>query len=107
MTLVCLYNYIVQDLNLLRQVSLDVQALRLGYILYSVLFALELPDLFAGEQDLLLERHDIIFELVDRCLETEWLLCAQHPRGLAHNLSTSHTQATVLGSCESSVASSS
>ena len=51
-------------------------ALGLCNVFHSVLFSLQLPDLFAAESNLLLQLHDLVFELVNGCLKAEGLLGA-------------------------------
>ena len=46
-------------------------------VLHSVLLSLKLSDFFAAEGDLLLELHDLVFELVNGCLKAEGLLGAK------------------------------
>ena len=68
---------VVEDGDLLLEVALDVGALGLGHVLDGVLLTLKLFDLFAGEGDLLSQLDYLFFQLVNGCLETEWLLRSQ------------------------------
>ena len=75
--LVGLVYYVVQDGDLLLQVTLNVGALRLRHVLNSVLLALELPDLLSCIGHFSLQLHDVVLKVVDGRLEAEGLLRAQ------------------------------
>ena len=72
-------------------------ALGLCNVFHSVLFTLQLPDLFAAESNLLLQLHDLVFELVNGCLKAEGLLGADGLVGLACDGGT-HCGKTASGS---------
>ena len=74
---VCLFNYIIEDVDFLLKIALDVVALRLCNVFHSVLLSLQLFHLFAVEGNLLLQLHDLILELVNSCLKAKGLLGAE------------------------------
>ena len=77
--------YVVQNRDLLLQVSLYISTLRLCYVFNSVLLTLELPDLFPLEEHFLSQLLDVLLQLVDGGLEAERLLKSHLTVLLAHD----------------------
>ena len=77
LTLVGFDGHVLEDANLFLQVALNVVTLCVCDRLDSVLLALQLTDLLAGEGNLLLQLDDLLLELVNGSLKAEWLLRAE------------------------------
>ena len=77
LSVVCLFNYIIEDVDFLLKIALNVGALGLCNVFHSVLLSLQLSHLFAVEGNLLLQLHDLILELVNSCLKAKGLLGAE------------------------------
>ena len=74
LALVCLENYIIQDVDFFCQISLDVDTLSLGNVLNSILLSFKLFDLLPSETDFLLQVHDLFLEFIDEGLEAKGLI---------------------------------